>query len=452
MLEKYYELPRFLYEENAFETLNHNARLLYAVVLDDYTKMQRYHKNNPQTSYFIDEQGETYIALKRDKLATILNCTIDTITRLKKQLINHGLLKEVRIGRNCPNRLYPIIPNNVKGKGFIKVPQIFFTAKKYKHMSSIAKIVYSCLDARFNMSKENDYKDRDGHVFCKYSYKTLVKYLNCSRYAFKKAKDELIALGLMTQFKDELSYSLKYYMQSPNTNVQEKDKEVVEKSESLNARSLDISGNDKIEPTDATKLNWGDATKLNWNYPTFIYPTHNQLRTNVKSVKNIKSTSKKENHNLNTPNTNHENSNQESKNEKQRYLAQFPEQIALALKPYQLEDAQSYMRIICNTKNQHNAEMGTDFTLEDMDFEIARTIDKVKRMMKRNKENASSMFGYFKVAIADCIEEFEIAITLEKLKEDLNLNESELKDSEHRMRQNKENRIKNNRKIQQNIA
>ncbi|WP_373194603.1 replication initiator protein A, partial [Mycobacterium marinum] len=315
-------------------------------------------------------------------------------TRLKKQLVRHGLLKEVRIGRNRPNRLYPIIPNDVTGKGFIKIPQCFFTEKRYKNMSSIAKIVYSCLDARFNMSKENDYKDRYGNVCCKYSYKSIISFLNCSRYAFKKAKDELLALDLMKQFKDDFSYSMHYYMKSPNEKVIQKQEYKDESNQGI--KTFDMSGHDKIEPR--------DTTKLNQNYLTFIYPTFNQLSTNVKSVMNIKSTSKETEH----TNYKHSISDKSSINqsvinittdEKERYLKQYPEQIALALKPYALKDAQNYMSIICNTKNQHNSEMGTDYSLEDMSLEIARTIDQVKRVMKRNGEKPEDMFGYLKVAI-----------------------------------------------------
>lgn len=73
-------------------------------------------------------------------MAKILNCTLDTITRLKKQLVRHGLLKEVRIGRNRPNRLYPIIPNDVTGKGFIKIPQCFFTENVIKICQASLKL------------------------------------------------------------------------------------------------------------------------------------------------------------------------------------------------------------------------------------------------------------------------------------------------------------------------
>lgn len=162
MKTNYYEIPRYVYEDDKYKSLNHNSKLLYAILLDDFVKMQRYHKNNPDTSYFKDEQLNTYIAPTREHLAHLLNCSIDTITRLKKQLSVHELLKEVRTGRNQPNKLYPIVPTNVAGDGYIKVPQLLFKDKYYRNMSGIAKIVYSCLDARFNMSKKNGYKDEKG--------------------------------------------------------------------------------------------------------------------------------------------------------------------------------------------------------------------------------------------------------------------------------------------------
>lgn len=235
-----------------------------------------------------------------------------------------------------------------------------------------------------------------------------------------KAKDELLALDLMKQFKDDFSYSMHYYMKSPSEKTMQKHKSKDELKQG--DKTLDMNGNDKIEPRDTTKLNRGDTTKLNQNYPTFIYPTFNQLSTDVKSVMNIKSTSKETEHTNHKHNISDKSSINQSvinittEDEKERYLKQYPEQIALALKPYALKDAQNYMSIICNTKNQHNSEMGTDYSLEDMSLEIARTIDQVKRVMKRNGEKPEDMFGYLKVAILDCIEEFDIAVTLENLK------------------------------------
>ncbi|HDC8354681.1 TPA: replication initiator protein A [Staphylococcus aureus] len=448
MKTNYYEIPRYVYEDNKYKSLNHNSKLLYAILLDDFVKMQRYHKNNPDTSYFKDEQLNTYIAPTREHLAHLLNCSIDTITRLKKQLSVHELLKEVRTGRNQPNRLYPIVPTNVAGDGYIKVPQLLFKDKYYRNMSGIAKIVYSCLDARFNMSKKNGYKDEKGHVYCKYSYKTLIKYLNCSRYAFKRAKDELIALGLMSQAKETQSYSMKYFMKSPYTREDNKtnteDKAIKEATSKTSSNQHVYKGHDKIEPTDTTKLNRQDTTKLNQNYPTSIYPTYSQPRTNVKSVMYDKSMSKEGSISLNTHDIS-KNQLSDSINEKQRYLKQYPEEIAQALAPYDLEEIQSYMSIICNTKNQHNLEMDRDFTLEDMAYELARTIDQVKRTMKRKNETPKAMFGYFKVAIIDCIEEFDIAVTLEQLREDLNFSEHELKESEENMRKRKQRRMENNK-------
>ncbi|HHD0846044.1 replication initiator protein A [Staphylococcus capitis] len=444
MENRYYELPRFVFEDEKFKTLSHSARLLYAINLDDEAKINRFHNNNPDTKHFIDEQGKSYIAPKREKLAKLLNCSIDTITRLKKQLVNHGLLKEVRTGCNKPNRLYPIMPQDVKGNGYIKIPQLLFTDKYYKSISPIAIIVYSCLDDRFNMSIENDYKDREGNVFCKYSYNTLTEYVGCSRYAIKKAKDELIALGLMNETQDTHVSSMKYYMSKPYVRRNEEAEQESKTEETHSGKTLDNSGNDKIEPLDNAKLNRTDNAKLNSNYPTHNYPIYNYPRTNDKSDKYEESTSKREQADLQITHSTNQNQfdNSQSIQEKDRYLQQYPGNLANALRPYDLESIQNYMSIICNTKNQYNLEMGRDFTLEDMDMELARTVDQVKRTMKKNGETPKAMFGYFKVSVIDCVAEYDITISVEELRDLFDFNEQELAESEANMRRRKEERLR----------
>ncbi|OEK58925.1 replication initiator protein A [Staphylococcus equorum] len=414
--QKFYKLPRFLYKEMDYVPLNHSVKILYAILCDDYTLMRNYQANNPNTKYFLDKDNNTYIAPKREYLADLLNCSVDTITRMKNQLVKHGLLKQERAGGNKPNRLYPLVPKNVKARGFFMLPKTLFTEPFYKSMANISKVAFGFLDSRFALSSMNDYKDRNGNVCCKYSYNSLANDLKCSRNTIKEIKNELLALGLIFQVKDEYSQSLNFYVRQPHMKQETKDKkdEVEQKG-----KVVGMSEKRKDETMDGANGNQLDGANGNPNYTTASQTTLSNTCTNDKSDKNIESTYKetaRKHFKLNHNNT--ESDYSLCKAEKERYFSKYPKDIGMALNPYDLEDAQSYMKIICKAKNMVNEEQGTNYTLEDMDIEIARRIDAVRRAMKKKKETPKAMLGYFKVAMLDCIYDYNNEIVLNMLRND----------------------------------
>ena len=437
--QKFYKLPRFLYKEMDYVPLNHSVKILYAILCDDYTLMRNYQANNPNTKYFLDKDNNTYIAPKREYLADLLNCSVDTITRMKNQLVKHGLLKQERAGGNKPNRLYPLVPKNVKARGFFMLPKTLFTEPFYKSMANISKVAFGFLDSRFALSSMNDYKDRNGNVCCKYSYNSLANDLKCSRNTIKEIKNELLALGLIFQVKDEYSQSLNFYVRQPHMKQETKDKkdEVEQKG-----KVVGMSEKRKDETMDGANGNQLDGANGNPNYTTASQTTLSNTCTNDKSDKNIESMStKKPKEPINLNNTNTEMDSDFYKAEKERYFSKYPRNIGMALKPYNLEDAQTYMRIICKAKNVINQEQHMNYTLEDMELDIARRIDAVKRVMKKNNEQPKDMLGYFKVAMLDCVEEYNIQCTLDMLRES-GFNETELTESEKNLHEKKEERMR----------
>src|SRR5699024_12570939 len=99
----------------------------YAVLFDDFDQMKRYHKNNPETKHFLDENNQIYITYKNQDLAELLDCSCDTITRLKTKLAEKGLLEEYHTGGNKPNRLYPKVTQNVLNIVIYNLHTILFT-------------------------------------------------------------------------------------------------------------------------------------------------------------------------------------------------------------------------------------------------------------------------------------------------------------------------------------
>ena len=438
--QTFYKLPRFFYKDERYTPINSKGKLLYAVIFDDFHLAKLYQHKHPNTKYFFDKNNQTYIAPSREKLAQLLNCHKDTITRLKKELIDAGLLRQEYAGNGKPHRLYPLVPKDISNdaKGFFKLPKLLFTDSFYRNMSCEAKILYSVLDSRYLLSVKNDYKDNTGNVCCKFAYSTLANLLKFSSKTIKKLKDELLALGLILQVKDDMSQSLNYYIKTPFVRKEKAEKE----ENSKTPENLDTQGEQQTESTGSANGKRSGSANGKQSYTTPSYTSNNNTYTNDKSDKYIESESQIKHPNI--PNNYQtyidlEHYKQEQA-EKERYLSQYPQSIALALKPYDIKHAQTYMSIICHTKNEHNKSQNTAYTLEDMDMEIARTIDNVKRTMKKNNEKPEDMCSYFKVAMMNCVEEFDIKETLEKLA--CHFDGQELLESETNMRARKEARMK----------
>ena len=439
--DNFYKLPRFLFNDEDFKKEKLNLKILYAVLFDDFDQMKRYHKNNPETKHFLDENNQIYITYKNQDLAELLDCSCDTITRLKTKLAEKGLLEEYRTGGNKPNRLYPKVPQNVSTRGFFKLPKIFFTEKFYRtNLNDVCKVGYSMMFARKEWSKENDFKDKEGNVCLKFAYKSFQELLNCGTDTITKMLNILMATGLLLKTEDSNSASPNYYIRKPQKK-QKAEKEVTKKGNEI----PENKGKPQNKNMETATQVWVETATQVWNYTTASQTTFSNTCTNDKSDMYVKSAVENQlnTHNKHIPQADFE-LYQQQKAEKDRYFSKYPEEISLALKPYDFEDAQTYMSIICHTKNEINQTQNTAYTLEDMDMEIARTIDSVKRKMKKNHEAPNAMCGYFKVAMIDCIEEFDIKQTLELLEKD-GYSQQDLALSEQRMRERKEARMKANK-------
>lgn len=79
---------------------------------------------------------------------------------------------------------------------------------KYKHLRLIDKMVYSLLIDRIKLSEQTNQKDKDagkqeeyvdenGHVFCKFTNKSLAGLLDTSEKNISKSKEQLQQAGLL---------------------------------------------------------------------------------------------------------------------------------------------------------------------------------------------------------------------------------------------------------------
>ena len=100
--ERFYALPKILFESDYYKEMRLDTKVAYSVLKD---RLALSLKNN-----WIDEAGYIYLMYSNSKLMEILSCSKSTLLRIKKQLNEYGLIREVQqsTGKsgNLANRIY----------------------------------------------------------------------------------------------------------------------------------------------------------------------------------------------------------------------------------------------------------------------------------------------------------------------------------------------------------
>ena len=104
---QYFQLPKWLFKE-PYKKLSNNAKIMYALL---YNRL-----NLSLESEWYDRNGQVFIYFTTSQFCEELGCSEKTVTKIKKELVTAGLLKEERQGLTKPNRLYILGPTVVKSE------------------------------------------------------------------------------------------------------------------------------------------------------------------------------------------------------------------------------------------------------------------------------------------------------------------------------------------------
>lgn len=100
--ERFYAVPKILFESEYYKGMRLDTKFAYSVLKD---RLSLSLKNN-----WIDEEGYIFLMYSNPKLMEILNCSKSTLLRIKKQLSEYGLIREVQQSTsksgNLANRIY----------------------------------------------------------------------------------------------------------------------------------------------------------------------------------------------------------------------------------------------------------------------------------------------------------------------------------------------------------
>jgi hypothetical protein len=101
--EQFIRFYKFLFEEE-FIKMSNDAKVLYCLIRDRMSLSIKNIKEN--NFYWLDKNGDVFIHFTKENIKEIMNCANTKAINLKKELINFGLIEDVRVGANKPNRIY----------------------------------------------------------------------------------------------------------------------------------------------------------------------------------------------------------------------------------------------------------------------------------------------------------------------------------------------------------
>lgn len=156
--------------------------------------------------------------------------------------------------------------NEAEQFSFIRVPKLLFKIKRFKSISSDAKLLYGLLFDRMSLSLKNNWVDNENRVYIYYTVKEVMEELNIAREKCSKIFAELDTekgCGLITKVrqglgKPDIIYVMKIsscLSDDNSTNDADNDYQDEYEARENSASEEEISRNSKIETLEVRKSN-----------------------------------------------------------------------------------------------------------------------------------------------------------------------------------------------------
>ena len=122
--ERFYQLPKYLFEDAYFKKMSAEAKIMYALLKDRFELSIQ--------NEWVDKNNNIYFIFSNKHLCEYLGYAEQKIIKLKKELISFNLLTQERVGLNKPNRLYLLKPNyDIKASHSKELPNSQFQNNEF---------------------------------------------------------------------------------------------------------------------------------------------------------------------------------------------------------------------------------------------------------------------------------------------------------------------------------
>lgn len=149
--ERFYQLPKYLFEDAYFKKMSAEAKIMYALLKDRFELSIQ--------NEWVDKNNNIYFIFSNKHLCEYLGYAEQKIIKLKKELIKFNLLTQERVGLNKPNRLYLLKPNyDIKASHTKELPNSQFQNNEF---GSSRTVNLSGQELPNSQSNDTDYNDTD---------------------------------------------------------------------------------------------------------------------------------------------------------------------------------------------------------------------------------------------------------------------------------------------------
>ncbi|WP_436867938.1 replication initiator protein A [Mammaliicoccus sciuri] len=214
----YYAMPKFLFNNDFYKSLELETKLLYPILKDRYMSTL-IKADTKKPCDFKDERGRIYCIYTNAELESLLNISEPRIIKSKKQLVVFGLLKQVSIEMKGTNKLYVYTPlnyeqmtvediqeelTNEKKKYVLRPPEKAMRVQKYIRLGfKKEEHEGSNIKDKDTGFRDTPYKDTNNDMYDMYSKEEDQKHSNQSNHLLHNQELELQ--------KDEKEYLLQNY-------------------------------------------------------------------------------------------------------------------------------------------------------------------------------------------------------------------------------------------------
>ncbi|HDT6947475.1 TPA: replication initiator protein A [Staphylococcus aureus] len=395
---RFTKLYKFLFEDPTFNALPAKAKLLYALISERQSLSKANAKQHGIQSQFIDNEGRLFSIYTNQELMTKLNMSKPTVIKLKKQLIEFGLLEDVRLGNNQPNRLYPKKPYDnyfyaYDVDEFYRLPHALFENPKYQSLAAESIIAYAIYLSRYEYSVyKNHFIDKNNKVYCVMTNDELALRLSCERKKVSRIKNELISCGLLMNEKASIGKANRIYIN------------LTEVSDIKEVKKWDV-GKLKNGTSGSKKMGRREVKKwdTSYTYSSYTYSSdidssdmNDTYDSNINEAHEIND-STQTNH---SSHPNHQHSTEDTFNDQQveqeMLLQNLPAHVQLNLKHFSNAEIRCIKSVLNKAKANynHHAPVNERVTYEECAYNIGEALRRIKLLSRQKNENICQLEAY----------------------------------------------------------
>ena len=147
--ERFYQLPKYLFEDAYFKKMSAEAKIMYALLKDRFELSIQ--------NEWVDKNNNIYFIFSNKHLCEYLGYAEQKIIKLKKELVSFNLLTQERVGLNKPNRLYLLKPNyDVEGSHSKELPNSQFQNNEFGSSRTVNLSGQELPNSQSNDTENND--------------------------------------------------------------------------------------------------------------------------------------------------------------------------------------------------------------------------------------------------------------------------------------------------------